>query len=1309
MQTRIAQALCCILVCLTMSCVMPAMAKSGLWNPAKDMTSSTISAITQDNEGYIWVGTEYGLNRFDGYRYTYYLANAEDSCSLNDNCITTLYVDPAGNLWVGTRQGLNRYNPNADQFASVHFDNGWQPRIQQLCADEDGTLWCATSGFGLWRIKDNQAVEVCHPNLDHEAAYFQCIALDHDGHLWRSDQRGEVSRLRMEDERYFTEELNYDSGLGEVVSILPCEGDSIYFVCKQGLFCYDGQGFSTLAEAQVGMELSSALLNRDGEVVLGTLNNGLWKYTSASAHHYTPIVCAMDEIDVSAVSVHAVYEDKDGNCWVGCYQRGLLLLPALEVPFMTWSLSENQRPTGSEVTSVADVNQNTLLVTLSGKGLYELRKNTPAHACPCMADAMFVHFDQKNNRHWVATSTGICNYDPATGHARLVLPVQGANVRAMTTDKQGRLYVSNYSKGLLMYDPSNGQTRQLDMYHPLNDDPDDRLCNDWVQSLLTDSRGNIWCATAWGVCCYDPRAQTFCPYGWSMLLPDYLCQCLSEDADGNILVGTNVGLYNYDLRTRQLANVPMPGLGLMSRSVFGVVAMPDHTIWVSTSHGIWFYDPTDGVLRPYPHAEDPGRHEYNQGVGMLLRGGEIVFGQHDGLLLFHPENVRQMAFAPASVQLTAFVMNNGVVKPGQLSGGQPIFDCVVTQAHEFTLDYEDNTFTMEFSDMKYYQDHRTLLEYSVNNGRWQNVPDQSNVIAFNHMQPGAYELRVRTSYNNHYSDVTRYTIRIRPPWYQSAWAFVLYTLLLLAFIGVCVWLWLRHKRTQVEEEKMKLLIDATHDIRTPLTLILSPLHQLSERYQNEPDTANKLQTINHNARRILTLVNQILEVRRYDKQQMPFSPQLTDMVRLVKDNLHGFLYEAQQHQIDLQFHHDMPSPFNVMLDRAQFEKVIVNLVGNALKFTPDGGEIDLHLSHEGQNAVLRVSDTGVGLPDEDTERIFHRFYQATAANGGGEGTGIGLNLCLKIMQQHHGTISAASRQDGRKGSIFTVTLPMPTAAAMPAEVKPAQPATVRQPSRSQRILLVDDDQEITDYIAKELAGRYHFQTCRNGIEALQLLLADPTRFDVLVSDIMMSEMDGMTLLRSIKSNSQIAHIPVILLTSKTEIAHRLEGLSAGADAYMAKPFVIDELRATIDGLIANTLRHRSKFGGNVEAAMAATEQAADVVKSAMGPDADNKLLERIVKVVNEHLSQADFGVDELCSEVGVSRSQLHRKMKEMTGIGAGEFIRNIRLEQAARMLKETDMNVSQVAYAVGFSNLGHFSKIFRTHFGVYPSDYGKGE
>ncbi len=485
---------------------------------------------------------------------------------------------------------------------------------------------------------------------------------------------------------------------------------------------------------------------------------------------------------------------------------------------------------------------------------------------------------------------------------------------------------------------------------------------------------------------------------------------------------------------------------------------------------------------------------------------------------------------------------------------------------------------------------------------------------------------------------------------------------------------------------------------------MSPLANLKRRIDAEamPDAIRDIDTIEHNATRILNLVNQILDVRKIDKQQMHLHCQETDMVKFINGIYKMFEYNANERNITFNFTHEGLKELPVWVDRRQFDKVITNLLSNAFKYSHEGGRIDIELTQEQENVCIKVMDTGIGLDADSLKHIFDRFYQ-----GGNsrrmhiDGTGIGLNLCKMIIDMHHGTIEAGNRVDGQRGSVFTLTLPLGNRHFSQEEIEKSedekQQSTVKikQQSAKYRVLIVDDDLEISHYISNELGHYYKFGICANGKEGLKELLTN--EYDLVVSDVMMPEMDGFTMLRMIKTNLNISHIPVIMLTSKADVGNRLEGLERGADAFLAKPFNMEELHMNIDNLIHNRQRLKGKYSG--------AQQQADKVEQPEVKGNDELLMERIMKAINKNLSDSDFNVDMLTHEVGISRAQLHRKMKEMTGISTSEFIRNIRLEQAARLLREQKINVTQVAYTVGFSNLAHFSTIFRKHFGVSPSEY----
>ena len=608
---------------------------------------------------------------------------------------------------------------------------------------------------------------------------------------------------------------------------------------------------------------------------------------------------------------------------------------------------------------------------------------------------------------------------------------------------------------------------------------------------------------------------------------------------------------------------------------------------------------------------------------------------------------------------------------------------------------------MEFSSLNYANAENVIYEYRLNGSQeWSQTEAGRNVVSFTHLQPGSYILEVRAYDNGSYTDSEVYHIIIKAPWYRSSWAYLIYIMVAMIVVGSLMWTYFRRRRQELEEEKMKFLINATHDIRSPLTLIMSPLHKLLKR-DFDSETKNDLKTIEHNAQRVQNLVNQILDIRKLDKQQMSLQCQETDMVQYVGNLLKSYEYTAKERAITFRYSPEIDK-LNVWFDRKAIDKVVDNLLSNAFKYTYDSGEIEVRvLSEANENAVLQVIDNGMGIKG-DPRKLFDRFYQGSSSRSMHiEGTGIGLNLCKMMVEMHHGTIEAANRNNDQ-GSIFTVRLPLGNEHLKKEELLMAEEKEKVARAKSQsnyRVMIVDDDEEIGNYISQELGGYYHITPVTSGREALRLLLgAEPDKqFDLVVSDVMMPEMDGFTLLRMIKTNMNINHTPVVMLTSKAAVANRLEGLEKGADAFLAKPFDMEELHMVINNLIRKNLRLKGKYSG--------TQQQKDKVEEKQVKGNDELLMERIMKVINDHLDDSDFNVDALTKEVGISRAQLHRKMKEMTGLPVSEFIRNIRLEQAVRLLEEQKINVTQVAYSVGFSNLAHFSTVFRKQFGVSPTEY----
>ena len=656
-----------------------------------------------------------------------------------------------------------------------------------------------------------------------------------------------------------------------------------------------------------------------------------------------------------------------------------------------------------------------------------------------------------------------------------------------------------------------------------------------------------------------------------------------------------------------------------------------------------------------------------------------------------------------TVKLTGFYIAGQPVNTLTESDGCMIADGPTIETDSYEVSYLDNSVTLEFSLLDFNSPRNIIYEYRINNARWLQTREGENSIQLSHLQPGTYQIEVRALSAGVCSETKTITVEVTPPWYRSGWAYMIYFLGIMGLIALVGWLWKRSANQQLDEEKMKFLINTTHDIRSPLTLIMGPLAKLKT-LVGEGEGKAYIETIDRNAQRLMLLVNQILDERRIDKHQMQLHCRETNMVDFISGICKLYQYNANQRNITFTFEHDKDHVL-AWVDRIHFDKVVSNLLSNAFKYTFDGGEVKVVLREQEKDIEIKVVDNGTGIKEEDKERLFTRFYQGRNSDDlGMQGTGIGLNLSQAIAQLHGGKIKADNRSD-RQGACFTVTLPKGNTHLKPDQIVTDSPAREvlsdgngdKRRFRQFKVLVVDDDQEIADYIINELGSRYKFNHAPNGKEGLKMLLTDD--YDLVISDVMMPEMDGITLLKRIKDNPQISEIPVIMLTSKAEVEHKLEGLKSGADAYIAKPFSMEELHIQIDNLIDNVRRLRGKFSGAVQ-----QEKRVENIEVKGNDDA---LMERVMRSVNAHLSDPNFNIDALASDVGISRAQLHRKMKEITGISSGKFLRNLRMEQAARLLREGAVNVSQVADRVGYDDRAHFSTAFKTHFGQSPTEYAE--
>ena len=1263
---------------------------SGRLYTSNDLSSSLIRCIIQDKYGFIWVGTNYGLNRFDGYKFSTYLCNPADTTTIQDNDIVKLYPYSKEFLFVATNRGLYKYSYLTNSFQHIVLEKKDEKiRVSSLIEDGKHNLLIGTAGYGAYRLDmtTGKVTRLSRKSANSVDDFFAMLFFDDEGYLWQANHTKVLRKYKYNGKSIKLVSVYEPKDLFSVCKLYAADKKGFFVAHVGGIMRYDyaSHSFSRydfdFSAHQGAGYISAVTLDKYGNLWLGTSGDGTFKIPHGSRKAYRVELNNQSFIFDNA-HISDLLIDRDGNQWYGCYMKGLFLSNNDKNVFHPVSLDE--LGAGMEtISSVVGVADGLMLFVVKNHGLYLLDEktgNTKLLQSPAGPIKVYSDFRKKV---YVYGRDGIYEYDWMHQTYRLLLPSNGLSLDDMQVDAAGNIYFTSQGNGLYVWDRKSGKMTQY-----LMDDkrPHKTICNNWISEIRLDSRGWLWCATANGVSCMDTKTGYFDIILSRPLLEGKSCYSTLELSDGKIAIATEMGLYLYDRKKQQ--TTPWPhSESISGLRIYSLKKDVKGNLWMSSAQGIWCYDSKAKSFFSFEKGNGLLTKEYLAGVVGSTSDGVICYGNSEGLTYFRPSQVKDYNEKTSAIYLS------GVLLDGKMA---PFIGDNLSVPSDF------KSIVLSFSQLDYQSVGNIVFQYRINGGKWISNAAGDNSFNFTGLSYGHYRIEVRTYCNGKYSTYKKViNLDVLAPWFLTVWAKLLYLFLILGLTAAAIIVFLRKKKRDMEEAKMQFLINATHDIRSPLTLIMEPLKKLKERLGNAEEYQADIDTIDRNTQRLLTLVNQILDKRRLDKHQMNLSCRETNLVEFSQGLVSLFTYNANLRGINIRL--EMPeTPVNAWIDRNKLDKAIANLLSNAFKYTPNGGEIIFRIEKQDKKVLLYVIDSGKGLgKNDDAKTLFERFYQGkNSADMHLGGSGIGLNLCRSIVRLHGGDVTARNREDGKSGACFIIELPLGKEHLKDSQINSDYVVNGKKQqrgaaSRNSKILLVDDDIEICRYIKTELSDWYRFVICNNGKEALKQLLSGD--FDLVVSDVVMPEMDGITLLRNIKGNANISHVPVIMLTSKSEISDRLEGIKLGADAYLAKPFSLEELHLTIDNLIDNVRRLKGKFSGALK--------QDDKVEKVEVKGYDEELMERIMKVVNENLSDSDFNVEKMCDEVGVSRTQLHRKLKEMTGVPTSEFLRNIRLNEAARLIREHKINITQVSYMVGFANNSHFSTAFKKYFGMSPTEY----
>ena len=1026
------------------------------------------------------------------------------------------------------------------------------------------------------------------------------------------------------------------------------------------------------------------------------------------------------EVDLPKSKVYSIIEDHSGNIWLGLLQKGIYKQPISIKGFryMGYKLGDrNQLGSACVISTLIDRHHRAWIGT-DKDGLYcfDAQQRLIKHYVEDVPTTVMSLEVDAVGHIWVGSyGEGYGWIDPATQkYHRVDFPEdKHLNVMDIDCDSVGRLWLATLKYGVLCLDPQGNIIKKYVMKEGADNDRQvNSITNNYASQVSISPDGKrLYVATSMGLCCLDIERDSWVST-FGVNSPNYGQPVrIAREYDGYIWVGTNEGLYCYDRKGKVLKQYDREQ-GLADNGVSAIERHPNGMLWIGTNHGLSCLNPRTGLFQNYFADDGLQGNEFGDGASFISDNGTLIFGGTGGITWFKPEEIAQSKWE-AVVRLTNFLVN------GQSIEG----------TDRFGLSYHDNSFAVQFSTLTYENPEHISYLYSINGEQFIRMLPGSNEIVFSHLPPGTYRFRVKAERNNIETPEYAFTVVVASPWYRSSWAYFIYTLIFAALLWQFVLGRRRKEQTrrrmqehihaeELGEAKLRFFMNISHEIRTPMTLIVTPLLSLIKN-ETDPHRRSVYETIRRNAERILSLINQMMDLRKIDKGQMMMRMTETNLVEFIEDIHALFKHQATSKQVILKYEHDIDK-LSVWVDRKQFDKVIVNILSNAFKFTPTGGEIDIRLTHDDHQARITISDNGEQIPEEKLDKIFERFYQSTSSvNDRNVGTGIGLDLTRSLVEMHHGTIEAHNLKQGCE---FVVTIPLGNAHLKPEEMvfdkeslaagaEPTEMDSLMEELDGQveeqpllplgggkaHLVIVEDDDEIRNYLLAELGQQYQVTACVNGKEALSEVLR--TGADLVISDVMMPEMDGNQLCAKLKLNPNTNIIPVILLTAKNRDEDKLEGLEMGADAYIVKPFNMDILRRTIVNLLNSHRLLRLKYERND-----GLEEKVDEVKI---QSPDEKLLDRVMTTINAHLDDSDLSVDMIADEVGISRVHLHRKMKELTGQTPHDFIRNIRLKRAAYLLSGQGVNVTEVMYACGFSNSASFSTVFKKFYGVSPREYMK--
>lgn len=1320
------------------------------------LSNNQINCIFKGRKGFMWFGTMSGLNRFDGYTIKTFRHSIQDTTTLIDDYISKVVAGPFNKLWIETRMGFNIYDPATEKMeraADKYLQKLGLPGygLSDIVALDKGFLFVYRDQ-GVFYYEENKPVIAIINHTGREVDVIADVKTDTNNNIWvmycngqmgqydgrskKLTSRSNLVQLKQGTNKHLyrlyidaqNELWVYGNAIVNGIYRLNAAGTSLQQIANnEGLailssnivvsIVEDTKGLIWIATDHGGINIldkrtmkvqvllndagnSSSLaqnsltdLYKDdlGIIWVGTFKQGINYYHESIIQFPLYTHDATSSATLPYNDVNRFVEDAKGNLWIGTNGGGLIYFDRTNNTFKQYKHNpgNDNSLTNDVIVSLCIDHKNVLWIGTYFGGLDSYDGHSFTHHRHNEKDSNSIAdnrvweiYEDGNNNLWVGTlEAGLDKYDRAGDHFIHYKPkapgsVHMGYIAAITEDKQGNLWVGT-SYGIDVRDKNTGMFKQLLRRET-------KLSNDNVISICNDSRGLTWVGTRDGLNVYNPQTNTFQVFRKEDGLPDNTILNIVEDNLHDLWISTPNGISRVNYSGTLQADIELNCIS---------------------------YDRLDGLQ---------GK-EFNENAALKTSKGELVFGGPNGFNLFNPANLKFNALAPRVV-FTGLQVFNQHIAPGEKLGNQVILQKAIAETEDIQLRYDENIFTIEFAALGYINPQKIKYAYRLEgfNKNWLHTDGSIRKVTYTNLDPGEYTFYVKASSDQGIWNEQPVAVKIivLAPFWRTPLAYFIYVLagLGILYFARRIVIQQTQMRFALEQErkearrvreldlmKTRFFTNVSHEFRTPLSLILTPLERMIGSAE-EPVRRSQYQLIHRNARRLLNLVNQLLDFRRMEVHELKLHTTDGDMVQFIEETAGSFTDIAEKKQIKFSYTATLKSLYT-HFDHDKLERIIFNLLSNAFKFTGEKGtvavEVNTLKSGEGTLLELSIKDSGIGIPASRHEKIFERFFQHTLPGTMvNQGSGIGLAITKEFVSLMGGTISVASAEG--RGAVFTVVLPVNevTPAVAAPVIEEVEETTAHEINtivsagkKEHTLLLVEDNEDFLFYLKENLREYYNIVEAVNGKEGWQKTLsAHP---DIIVSDINMPVMNGIALCEKVKHDPRTKHIPVVLLTALTDEEQQLRGLKTGASGYLTKPFNFEILVSKIKNLLRQQQSLKQVF----------TRQVAVKTTDVEIECPNKRFVQEALAIVEKNISNAGFSVEELSRALLLSRAAVYKRLFVLTGKTPIEFIRQLRLQRAAQLLEKSNMTVAEVAYETGFNNPKYFSKYFKTEYGKLPSTY----